>query len=242
MKTTLKIPEKSIFSGIQPFTTIDDFGHLGATIFTGGCNFRCFYCHNPDFVIPSRVKYLELKEVLNFLEKRKNLIETIIVCGGEPTIHKDLIDWLKYIKSLGYRIKLDTNATNPIMFKKIIDEKLVDFFAIDFKASSKNYKKVISVDFDVNIILENLKYLVKSGIEYEIRTTIHSSVHDKKEIFDMIRELKSIGIENYYLQLFKMPKETVGKSEDSFYKIDFFDDIKEILKKNFKKTGIRNLN
>ncbi len=235
-------PENCIFSGIQPFTTIDDFGHVGAILFTGGCNFRCFYCHNPSFVIPSKVKFLPKDYILNFLEKRRGLVESIIICGGEPTIHPSLIEWIKYIKSLGFRIKLDTNATNTEMFRKIIDERLVDFIAVDFKATKKIYSKVIMSNFSSEIIFENLKYMVNSGIDYEIRTTIHSDIHNKEEIFNMIREMKSINVENYYLQLFKMPPETVGDSKDSSYEVGFFDDIKLELENSFEKTDIRNLN
>lgn len=238
----VKIPEKCIFSGIQPFTTIDDFGHVGATLFTGGCNFRCFYCHNPSFVLPERVKFLEKSKVISFLERRKNLLETIIICGGEPTIHPNLIEWIKYIKSLGYRIKLDSNATNTVMFRKIIDENLVDFIAVDFKSTKEKYNEIIKVNFDSHIIYENIKYLANSNIDYEIRTTIHSKIHNKEEILNMIEQVKAINVKNYYLQLFKMPPETVGNSLDSNYDKSFFDDIKIKLKGNFVKTGIRNIN
>jgi len=237
----IKEPDKCIFSGIQPFTTIDDFGHVGAILFTGGCNFRCFYCHNPGFVLPDRVKFLPKDYVLKFLNKRKGLVESIIICGGEPTIHPNLIEWIKYIKELGYRVKLDTNATNTSMFRKIIDEKLVDFIAVDFKATVNNYNKVIVTNFDSNIVYNNLEYMAKSGIDYEIRTTIHSDIHDKEEILTMIEEMKKIGVKNYYLQLFKMPPESVGKVGESNFVQGFFDDIKIQLEKSFEKTGIRNL-
>jgi pyruvate formate lyase activating enzyme len=237
-----KIPSKSIFSGIQPFTTIDDEGYLGAILFTGGCNFRCIYCHNPDFVIPEKVKFLPLQEIITFLKKRKGLIESIIICGGEPTIHPNLIDWIKYIKSLGYRIKLDTNATNSIMFKKIIDENLIDFIAIDFKAELNNYKKVINVNFNQDLIIQNIKYLIKSNINYEIRTTIHSKIHTENEIYKIINKMKKIGVKNYYLQLFKMPPETVGNiKEESNYDKNILDKINSKLKESFEKTGIRNI-
>lgn len=239
--TNIIIPEKCIFSGIQPFTTIDDFGHVGAILFTGGCNFRCFYCHNPQFVIPERIKFLPKEYVLNFLQKRKQLIESIIICGGEPTIHPNLIEWIKLIKSLGYRIKLDTNATNTQMFRKIIDEKLVDFIAVDFKATTKNYNKVIVSNFDSKIIMGNLKYLVKSQIDYEIRTTIHSDIHTKEEILNMICEMKNIGVKNYYLQLYKQPIETVGNSNESNFDKEIFNEIKIKLEETFDKTDIRNM-
>lgn len=234
-------PEKQIFSGIHKFTTIDDFGHIGAILFTGGCNFRCSYCHNPGFVLPERVRFLPNEEIVNFLKNRIGLIESIIICGGEPTIHPSLIDWIKYIKSLGYRIKLDTNATNTNMFRQIIDENLVDFIAIDYKASKSDYSKIICRNFDVNLIVDNLRYLADSDMEYEIRTTVHPDLHSKKDIFKMIDELKKIGIKNYYLQVFKMPPQSVGEVRDVGFEKGFFDEIKGKLESNFEKSGIRNL-
>jgi pyruvate formate lyase activating enzyme len=238
----MEIPEKNIFSGILKFTTIDDYGYIGAILFTGGCNFRCPYCHNPDLVLPEKIKFLPKEEIINFLKSRVGLLESITICGGEPTIHSNLPEWIKYIKNLGFRVKLDTNATNKIMFKKILDENLIDFVAIDYKAPKNKYKNITMSNIDVNIIIENLKYLIKSNTDYEIRTTIHPDLHSKEDIFQMIKELKEIGIENYHLQVFKMPHESVGNIEDKKFKKDFFDDIKIELEKNFKKWSIRNLN
>jgi len=232
---------RSIFSGIQKFTTIDDNGYVGMILFTGGCNFRCSYCHNPLFVLPEKIKFMEKKEILSLLEKRRNLVDSVIICGGEPTMHPNLINWIDYIKSMGFRIKLDTNATNSKMFKKIIGNKKVDFVAIDYKAPKEKYSNIIQVNFNVDIIIENLKYLVSSGVDYEIRTTIHPDLHSKEDIFEMINQLKNIKIKNYYLQVFKMPIETVGIVKDKNFDNNFFDDIKLELEKNFEKTGIRNL-
>jgi pyruvate formate lyase activating enzyme len=101
-------------------------------LFTGGCNFRCHYCHNPEFVLPTQIKYKQNQEIIDFLNLRKNTLDAVVICCGEPTVHnKNLIDWIKYIKSLGYKVKLDTNATNPKLIHLIIKENLIDYFAID---------------------------------------------------------------------------------------------------------------
>ena len=236
----MKIPQKSIFSGIVKFTTIDDHDHLGAILFTGGCNFRCIYCHNPDFVFPNKIKFLEINEIINFLEKKKNLLESITICGGEPTMHPSLIDWIKYIKSLGYRVKLDTNATNQIMLKKILNDKLVDFIAVDYKAPKNKYSNIIQKNFDPNIIIENLKLIINSKIDYEIRTTIHPDLHNENDIHTMIKELKNINIKSYFIQLFKMPPQTVGQIKDKNYDLSIIKKIEIKLKKNFLNSGIRN--
>ena len=124
---------KSIFSGIQPFTTIDDPGFLSGVLFTGGCNFRCSYCHNPTFVFPENVEYLPSEQVTSFLLKRIGLLESITICGGEPTMHVKLVDWITFIKSFGYRVKLDTNGSNPIMVDYLISNKLIDFLQSTIK-------------------------------------------------------------------------------------------------------------
>jgi len=237
----MEILGRSIFSGIQKFTTIDDKGHIGMILFTGGCNFRCSYCHNPLFVLPEKIKFIEKQEILDLLEKRKNLVESVIICGGEPTLHPNLLDWIDYIKLMGFRVKLDTNATNPSMFKEIIGNKKVDFVAIDYKAPKAVYSKIINVNTNLDIIIDNLKFLVNSGVDYEIRTTIHPDLHSRESIFKMMDELEEIGIKNYYLQVFKMPPETVGVVRDKKFENGFFDEIELELKKRFEKTGIRNL-
>jgi len=233
---------KPIFSGLQKFTTMDDQGYIGSTFFTGGCNFRCPYCHNPEFVNPNEIKYLSKDYFIEFLNNRKGKIESIIICGGEPTIHENLIEWLKYIKHLGYRIKLDTNATNTKMLKEIIKNKLVDYFAIDYKAPKNNYFKIIQ-NRNINVlnILENISLIVNSGIDYEIRTTIHSDLLNKDDIELMIKELKEIKVENYFLQAFTNPdKKMVGEVSIKENSKEIIKELLPTLKLNFKKYDLRN--
>ncbi|MCA9459845.1 MAG: anaerobic ribonucleoside-triphosphate reductase activating protein, partial [Nanoarchaeota archaeon] len=194
MKELPKFNLKAIFSGIQKFTTVDDQGFLGITLFTGGCNFRCKYCHNREFVNSKQIKFLDIDNICNFLEKRKGIIETIIFCGGEPTLHENLLEWMRYVRSLGYRIKLDTNATNSQILKEILDEGLVNFFAIDYKAPKNKYFDIIERKVDVENILNNIKMIVESGIDYEIRTTVHTDLLSKEDIEIIIDELKNIGV------------------------------------------------
>ncbi len=237
-----KFELNSIFSGMQRFTTIDFPKKTAITLFTGGCNFRCVYCHNPDLVFPERIKYLDTKEIVNFLIKRRNLIEGVVVCGGEPSIHANLIKWIRFLKELGYKVKLDTNATNKKLINQVIEEKLVDYFAIDYKASLENYEKIVARKVDTKTIFENIKTIVDSGIEYEIRTTIHNAFFSKEDITQMIMELKSIGVENYFLQSYKQPEETVGNiTENGIGSTELIQGFNGVLTEKFSKTGLRNV-
>ncbi|MCA9497177.1 MAG: anaerobic ribonucleoside-triphosphate reductase activating protein [Nanoarchaeota archaeon] len=242
MKASSKYKLKPIFSGIQRFTTVDDEGFLGITLFTGGCNFRCKYCHNREFVNVKQIKFLETEEIIDFLEKRKNIIETLIFCGGEPTLHENLIEWIKFGKKLGYRIKLDTNATNSNMIKQLLKENLIDFFAIDYKSPKNKYQNIIERKVDVDNILNNIKMIIDSKVKYEIRTTVHTDLISKNDIKNMIDELKNIGVNSYFLQAFKKPdKELVGNiSIENDRSKDLIKNCEDLLKNNFQFWGLRN--
>lgn len=234
-----------IFSGLQKFSSIDFPGKLSMTLFTGGCNFRCSYCHNPGFVIPKEIIFKKNQEILEFLEKRKDTLDAVVICGGEPTIHNNnLIAWIKYIKSLGYKIKLDTNATNPKLIQLIINEKLVDYFAVDYKAPINKYHLITEVKIS-NIkekVLKSLELIVNSKIDYEIRSTIHNDLHSKSDIQLMIKELKSLGVENYYLQNFVKQKKMVGKIGEGIGTETMLLEFNNMNEKEFKNIKIRNLN
>ncbi|MFW6273146.1 MAG: anaerobic ribonucleoside-triphosphate reductase activating protein [bacterium] len=226
---------------MQKFTTLDFPGFTGATLFTGGCNFRCKFCHNPELVIPEKLSFLTNDYIIDFLKSRKGLIEAVTICGGEPTIHKEVLDWIKFIKELGFKVKLDTNATNSVLLEKVISENLVDMFAIDYKAPKKNFKDIVGTGLSPEMILDNISKVVSSGISYEIRTTIHNDLHSEADIFEMIRELKEIGVDVYYLQAFKKTKETVGEVSGGIGSAELVRSFKEELKNHFNVSGVRNV-
>lgn len=235
---------KPIFSAIQKFSSIDYPGELSMILFTGGCNFRCSYCHNPEFVIPNQIKYKQNQEIKDFLNLRKDTLDAVVICGGEPTIHNaNLLHWIKYIKSLGYKVKLDTNATNPKLIELMIKEKLVDYFAIDYKAPINKYKKIIQTEIPQlkEKIFTSLKLIINSKIPYEIRSTIHNQLHSKNDINLMIQELKSINIQNYYLQNFVKQNKMVGELSEGIGTRTMLEDFKDKLKENFEDSSIRNL-
>jgi pyruvate formate lyase activating enzyme len=231
-----------IFSGIQKFTVTDYPGNLAATFFTCGCNFRCSYCHNPNLVEAAQCEFMANEEVFSFLKKRKNNLQGIVLCGGEPTIHKSLPAWIKYIKSFGYNVKLDTNGTNPKMLRELIEQKLINYVAMDYKAPIDNYENVVDSKLNKNSLLESLQILIELDINYEIRSTIHGKLHSHKDVEKMIDELQKIGIENYFLQAFDSPKAgTVGNIENDYFNRQIIRDSKVKLEDSFKKCGLRNL-
>ena len=172
-----------LIGAIDKFTLIDFPGHIAAIIFTQGCNFRCPFCHNPELVLPEKFeKPISLKEVLTFLEKRKNLLDGVEFTGGEPTLHKDLLEIMRMIKEMGYAIKLDTNGTNPLILKKAFSEKLIDYVAMDVKSSFEKYNEIAGVSVDTENLKKSVELIKKYAPEYEFRTTVINGFHNKEEM------------------------------------------------------------
>lgn len=205
-----------IISGLQKTTLLDYPEHVAATVFLGGCNFRCPFCHNMDIVELSEttvlkenvVKYSE-EDILAFLRKRSGVLDGVCITGGEPTIYKELLGFIKSIKKIRniendrpFLIKLDTNGTNPEMLKNLIENKMIDYIAMDIKSSIDNYKDVAGIISDelTENIIESVKIIINSGIEYEFRTTIVKDYHDE----DVMRNIGRLisGAKKYYLQSF----------------------------------------
>ena len=158
--------------GLQKFSLLDYPGELSAIIFTQGCNFRCPYCHNPELVDPVRYSpLLDTEWVLRFLYKRHKKLSAVVVTGGEPTLQEDLIPFLKLIKAMRYKIKLDTNGSHPDVLQEIGNLGLVDYWAMDIKAPIKLYKVITRADLESGIIEKSMDIIRQSGIDYEFRTT-----------------------------------------------------------------------
>jgi pyruvate formate lyase activating enzyme len=189
----------SIFCGIEKLSLVDFDGYISCTLFTSGCNYRCPFCHNSPLI--KEQPSLKMEEILNYLSVRKKMLDAVVITGGEPTLHKELPSVLKQIKDLGYIIKLDTNGTNPKMLKELIDKKLIDYVAMDIKASSNCYSLVTGV---INPFLDNIKesinILKTSNINFEFRTTLVNEYHDINNIKQIAVEL--VGAKRLYLQRF----------------------------------------
>ena len=159
--------------GLQKFSLIDYPGLISAVIFTQGCNFRCPYCHNPQLVQPERFeKAIDTDQILAFLNLRKDKIEGITITGGEPTVQKDLLCFMEKVKEGPFKLKLDTNGSRPDVIQTLLDNKLLDFVAMDIKSSPHMYSTLCGVPVNLPAILESVDLILGSGIKYLFRTTV----------------------------------------------------------------------
>ena len=186
--------------GFNKTTLLDYPEHIAATVFTGGCNFRCPFCHNGELVLdPACQPVISEKEVLSYLKKRQGILQGVCVTGGEPTLQKDLRGFLQKIKELGYSVKLDTNGYMPGVLWELLQNGLTDYVAMDIKASRQNYASAAGLKtMDISRIEESIGILKSSGIPYEFRTTVVKGIHTVEEFEDIGRWIE--GCPAYYLQ------------------------------------------
>ena len=213
-------------AGYQPLTLLDYPGKLAATVFTLGCVLRCPFCHNPELIEPSK-EYLaqaggnKTDEFLKFLETRQGKLDGVCITGGEPTLHSDLLDFIRKIKALGFLVKLDTNGAFPDIVRSISETKLVDFWAMDIKHTPEKYPLASgNSDIAIENFQESARIIMESGADYEFRTTVVPGIHtesDFQEIGHWIR-----GARRFALQAFRdikiynseLREKTRGKSID----------------------------
>ena len=187
--------------GLQKLTLLDFPGRTACTVFLGGCDFACPFCHNAEIIDGSAEAIMDDTELLAFLEKRKGLLDGVAITGGEPTLRKDLPILLESIKSLGYKTKLDSNGNNPEMLKTLLDSKLVDYIAIDVKNSREKYALTCGKDYiDMAGIEKSIDLIKTYADDYEFRTTVIEQLHDEESFFG-IGELIN-GAKKYFLQAF----------------------------------------
>lgn len=190
------------FYGMQKMTLLDYPGYVACTLFTGGCNFRCPFCHNALLVLDLDENYtIPEEEVLAFLKKRQGLLDGVCVTGGEPLINKDIGDFLSKVKELGFKIKLDTNGTNPALLKELVSQNLVDYVAVDIKNSPEKYAETVGLkSFDMSPINETVNFLLSGAVDYEFRTTVTKQFHTEKSMEEAARFIR--GAKRYFLQNF----------------------------------------
>lgn len=187
--------------GYQKTTLLDYPGHVAATIFTGGCNFRCPFCHNSDLILNPTTLIPE-EEIFAFLKKRKNILSGTCITGGEPTLQPDLSDFIEKVRSLGYKIKLDTNGYLPEIIQDLLNKKLLDYIAMDIKAGFSNYVKVCGIqNFNMDTIKKSISIIENSGIDYEFRTTVVKELHSEQDFQEIIKMISPQS--SYYIQSFK---------------------------------------
>lgn len=224
--------------GFNKTTLLDYPGHVAATVFTGGCNFRCPFCHNKNLVLhPDSEPLIEEEEVLAYLKKRMGVLEGVCITGGEPTLQSDLREFIIRIKEMGYLIKLDTNGYRPQVIRKLLEERLLDYVAMDVKASLPNYKKASGCpEPDLSRIEESIAVLKSSGIDYEFRTTVVKGIHTIEE-FDSIGRLLE-NAKAYYIQAFR-ENENVLESGYEAFSTESMKEMAERARKYIDKVKLR---
>ena len=188
-------------AGIQKNSTIDYPGNLSAVVFTQGCNMNCGYCHNRQLIeTTNKDSIMDKDGIIAFLQKRRGLLDAVVVSGGEPTIQKDLPDFFRSVKAMGFKTKLDTNGTNPQSLKGLLDENLLDYVAMDIKAPLCKYKMVCCSSVNTENLSRSINILKNSNVEYEFRTTYTPELCDE----DLINILDTIkGANKYVLQQYR---------------------------------------
>jgi len=230
-----------ILGGWQKLTLIDYPGKLATTVFTVGCNFRCPFCHNSELVSGSLYPASGIleKDFFEFLESRKSKLEGVCITGGEPTIQPNIVEFIKKIKALGYKVKLDTNGARPDVLRRLFIEKLLEYVAMDIKSHLKNYSKTTNSRVDNGRIKLSVDLIRNSGIDYEFRTTVVPGLHKESDFEKIGKWLK--GSKKYVLQAFedkgkildpRLAKKTKGNRFD-------LEKIAGKLKKYFGKVEIR---
>lgn len=224
--------------GLNKTTLLDYPGHVAATVFTGGCNFRCPFCHNGDLVLHSEAQPLiPQEEVLAYLGKRRGILEGVCITGGEPALQPDLPEFIGSIRELGYLVKLDTNGYRPEVLRMLLENGMLDYVAMDVKASPANYSKAAGVPgLDLSLIEESIALLKGSGIPYEFRTTVVQGLHTVEE-FDSIGQLLA-GCRAYYLQAFR-ENENVMQGGFSAFPKDIMEEIAGRVGKYIDKVELR---
>jgi pyruvate formate lyase activating enzyme len=231
-----------IIAGLQKLTLVDYPGKLACTVFLAGCNFRCPWCYNPELVLPEKIEKgfkMTKKDFFDFLKFRTNLLDGVVVCGGEPTLNKDLPIFCKRIKKMGYLIKLDTNGSNPEMIKVLINEKLIDYVAMDIKAPKQKYKEATGSKIDIKQIQKSIDILKKGKVNYEFRTTMIPKLLGKEDIIEIVRWIGPA--KKYFLQSFQGERDTINsdfKGVNPCLK-EYLFDIKKVISPFFEICDVR---
>lgn len=234
-----------LICGLQKLSLLDYPEKLAATIFTGGCNLRCPFCHNASLVLrPGDGEVYGEQEILDFLKTRQGKLDGVCITGGEPLLQPDIDGFIREIRALGFLVKLDTNGSFPDPLKRLIDEKLLDYIAMDVKSSPEGYAEASGVpDLDVKPFLESIRLIMGSGAPYEFRTTVVKGIHDENTIYGIAKAIS--GADKYYLQSFVDSGDLVGFCNDcntkdlSSFTGEELEGFRAIAQRYVKSVGIR---
>ncbi|MFH1501006.1 MAG: anaerobic ribonucleoside-triphosphate reductase activating protein [archaeon] len=231
---------KDNIKGFVPTSLVDWDGKVSAVIFLPGCNFRCSFCSNPDLVVNTdNIKTIPFQEVKKVLENNNEFIDGVVITGGEPTIFSDFPDFCQKIKEMGFKVKIDTNGTNPEMLKELLDKEVVDFAAMDVKTDFDKYKEVVNAEVDLEKIKNSIE-LIKQFPEYEFRITMFPKI-SKEDLIKAADYLKEKGAKTLIIQQFRNDTCLDKAAEDvKPYSEEQLKEMKAAVETGFEKCVLRN--
>ena len=225
--------------GLQKTTLLDFPEKLACTVFTGGCNFRCPFCHNASLVLRAgEAQEISEADFFNYLSKRKGMLDGVCITGGEPTLCPDLEDFIKKIKELGLLVKLDTNGTFPEKIESLLDKGLVDYVAMDIKNSKSKYALTAGISEFPDSVEKSISIIINKAPDYEFRTTVVRELHTPQDIAEIAKQISNA--KKYFLQSYVDSGDTI-ESGFSAYSATEMLEILEIAKKELPATVLRGI-
>jgi len=243
-----------IIAGLQKTTLIDYPGKIACVVFLAMCNFRCPWCYSAELVLPLKIAKqpkISEQEIFNFLKERKGLLDGVVICGGEPTINKELPNFIEKIKKMGFFVKLDTNGSNPAMLKDLVKAGLIDYVAMDIKApnalksqipmakTQSVYEMIMSEGIKMKDIEESVDFLKSGNINFEFRTTVVPEIHSKEDFTEIAKWIGGKNVK-YYLQSFRAEK-TIDPEFEKLkpFSDEYLTEIAEEISPQFKECKLR---
>jgi len=220
---------------------IDYPGKIATTVFVGGCNFRCPYCHNGDLITKfDKLQDITEEEIFSFLKKRSKILDGVVITGGEATLYKNIIDFMKTIKEIGLSVKLDTNGYNPEIVEKVLEQNCVDYIAMDIKNSLEKYSETVGFELmDLTKIVKSINLIQNGNVDYEFRTTVMKEFHNEKDLLAIGTLLE--GSKKYVLQKYQKSDKQLSNKEFTPYNNEEMLSFKKSLEIYFEKIYVRGI-
>lgn len=228
--------------GLQKLTLLDYPNHVSCTVFTAGCNMKCPFCHNRDLVfIPENFEFYNPESIFEYLRKRQGTLDAVAITGGEPLLQPGLRDFIMEVRKLGFKVKLDTNGYYPDKLKKLVDEGLIDYVAMDVKAPLPKYPVTVGLPesgFHTEQIQKSIKYLLSGTVDYEFRTTVVREFHTKEDLVAIAKMIK--GCKHYYLQQFVDSGRCIEQGFSAYNREEMYE-LKEEVAKYIPEVELRGI-
>ena len=228
--------------GLQKLTLLDYPNHVSCTVFTAGCNMKCPFCHNRDLVfIPENFEFYNPESIFEYLRKRQGTLDAVAITGGEPLLQPGLRDFIMEVRKLGFKVKLDTNGYYPDKLKKLVDEGLIDYVAMDVKAPLPKYPVTVGLPesgFHTEQIQKSIKYLLSGTVDYEFRTTVVREFHTKEDLVAIAKIIK--GCKHYYLQQFVDSGRCIEQGFSAYNREEMYE-LKEEVAKYIPEVELRGI-